>query len=264
MRVDVDGHQWFEGQASCVLVGNVGTIIGGVTAFDDARPDDGWLEVGVVTAEGPVAVGAGASAAWPLSRSERSPFVQTTRGHEGRHPARPEDALRARRRRPQAAKRLKVAGRAGRDHRLRARGRNRREHRQRRSRDLGAQRRRRHRDAAEHRSPPAGRRRLPAAAGGRRLQPRPLAGLHDVARAGPGDHRRRRAGQPRSATATSATPSSAPSTTPCPGPPGDVLTAAVDQARDRGRLAAVPRPWCSGSSAPSSPPPRRWASSSGA
>lgn len=50
MTIKVDGHVWFEGKASCVLFGNVGTITGGVCVFPDARPDDGVLEVGVVTA----------------------------------------------------------------------------------------------------------------------------------------------------------------------------------------------------------------------
>ncbi|MCU1456534.1 MAG: Sphingosine kinase [Actinomycetia bacterium] len=49
-RVRVDGHTWFKGKASCVLVGNVGQIGKGVHAFADAQPDDGLLDVGVVTA----------------------------------------------------------------------------------------------------------------------------------------------------------------------------------------------------------------------
>jgi diacylglycerol kinase (ATP) len=62
-----------------VLVGNVGKLIGGVTAFDDARPDDGVLAIGVVTAEG----------AWQwirtlsrtaVGRARRSPFVRMTTG----------------------------------------------------------------------------------------------------------------------------------------------------------------------------------------
>jgi diacylglycerol kinase (ATP) len=48
--IKIDGTEWFDGDASCVLLGNVGTITGGIEAFDDARPDDGWLEVGVATA----------------------------------------------------------------------------------------------------------------------------------------------------------------------------------------------------------------------
>src|SRR4029079_19818987 len=53
-RVLVDGVKWFDDEASCVLIGNVGTITGGIEAFDDARPDDGWLEIGVTTAKGPI------------------------------------------------------------------------------------------------------------------------------------------------------------------------------------------------------------------
>ena len=52
VRVEVDGRGWFEGRASCVLVGNMGDVIGGISAFPDARPDDGRLNVGVVTADG--------------------------------------------------------------------------------------------------------------------------------------------------------------------------------------------------------------------
>ncbi|MGK5519637.1 diacylglycerol/lipid kinase family protein [Micromonospora sp. URMC 107] len=78
-RITVDGADWFDGDASCVLFGNVGTITGGIPAFDDARPDDGCLEVGVSTADGAVdwARTLGRMAA---GRSEESPFVRITRG----------------------------------------------------------------------------------------------------------------------------------------------------------------------------------------
>ncbi|RGC67726.1 Diacylglycerol kinase [Micromonospora sp. MW-13] len=78
-RIRVDGSDWFDGEASCVLFGNVGTITGGIPAFDDARPDDGALEVGVATASGAVdwARTLGRMAA---GRSEESPFVRITRG----------------------------------------------------------------------------------------------------------------------------------------------------------------------------------------
>ncbi|MGZ6557811.1 MAG: diacylglycerol/lipid kinase family protein [Actinomycetota bacterium] len=79
MRIEVDGTMWFKGKASCLLVGNVGHVIGGISAFPDARPDDGRLNVGVVTASGALD--------WlrTLSRSavgdvEGSPFVETTAG----------------------------------------------------------------------------------------------------------------------------------------------------------------------------------------
>jgi YegS/Rv2252/BmrU family lipid kinase len=51
-KIRVDGATWFDGRASCILVGNVGELFGGVDVFPDARADDGLLEVGVVTAEG--------------------------------------------------------------------------------------------------------------------------------------------------------------------------------------------------------------------
>jgi YegS/Rv2252/BmrU family lipid kinase len=51
VKIRVDGRDWFEGKAGCVLVGNMGRITGGLAAFPDARPDDGRLDIGVVTAE---------------------------------------------------------------------------------------------------------------------------------------------------------------------------------------------------------------------
>src|SRR6185312_17544655 len=53
MRVTLDGSRWFEGPASCLLFGNFGRLTGGVAAFPDADPEDGALEVGLVTAKGP-------------------------------------------------------------------------------------------------------------------------------------------------------------------------------------------------------------------
>jgi len=50
MKVKVDGKLFFDGKASCVLFGNVGTVTGGLRIFPDAQPDDGILEIGVVTA----------------------------------------------------------------------------------------------------------------------------------------------------------------------------------------------------------------------
>ena len=78
-RIEVDGRRFFKGRLSCVLVGNVGKVLGGIEAFSGARPDDGLLELGVVTAKNPVQ--------WTrilgrvaLGKAEDSPFVQTTRG----------------------------------------------------------------------------------------------------------------------------------------------------------------------------------------
>jgi diacylglycerol kinase family enzyme len=49
-RVKVDGQRVHRGRVSCVLVGNVGSLFGGLTVFPDAEPDDGVLDVGVVSA----------------------------------------------------------------------------------------------------------------------------------------------------------------------------------------------------------------------
>ncbi|HET6533845.1 MAG TPA: diacylglycerol kinase family protein [Actinoplanes sp.] len=77
-KVAIDGVPWFDDEASCVLVGNVGRITGGIRAFDDARPDDGWLDVGVATAQG-AWEWARALGTMAVGRSDRSPFVRMTR-----------------------------------------------------------------------------------------------------------------------------------------------------------------------------------------
>ncbi len=51
-RVSVDGELVFEGEATCVLVANIGTLKGGIDAFPAASPEDGRLDVAVVTATG--------------------------------------------------------------------------------------------------------------------------------------------------------------------------------------------------------------------
>ena len=77
-RVRLDGRKFFSGKAACVLVGNVGRLFGGLEAFPDARPDDGTLQVGVVTAKN----------VWQWTRAlgrlvvgspDRSPFVEIGR-----------------------------------------------------------------------------------------------------------------------------------------------------------------------------------------
>jgi diacylglycerol kinase (ATP) len=77
--VDVDGERFVEGRVSCVLAGNVGQVVGGIPAFPDARPDDGLLELGVVTAQN-AAEWARTLARLALGQAEHSPFVEVTRG----------------------------------------------------------------------------------------------------------------------------------------------------------------------------------------
>jgi YegS/Rv2252/BmrU family lipid kinase len=51
MRIRLDGELWFTGKASCVLIGNIGTVTGGIEVFAGASDSDGKLELGVVTAK---------------------------------------------------------------------------------------------------------------------------------------------------------------------------------------------------------------------
>jgi diacylglycerol kinase (ATP) len=77
--VEVDGERFFKGRVWCVLAGNVGRILGGVEAFPEARPDDGLLEFGVVTAKNPVEWGR-TFGRLAFGQAERSPFVEVTHG----------------------------------------------------------------------------------------------------------------------------------------------------------------------------------------
>jgi diacylglycerol kinase (ATP) len=76
-KIEVDGVPWYAGAASCILFGNVGRLFGGVEVFEDARPDDGRLELGVVNADG-VADWMRTIARTAVGHPERSPLVQTT------------------------------------------------------------------------------------------------------------------------------------------------------------------------------------------
>lgn len=78
-KVSVDGDTWFKDKATCVLFGNVGTVLGGVTLFNDARPDDGKLEIGVVTATSPLEWGR-ALGRTVIGDPEKSPFVRIASG----------------------------------------------------------------------------------------------------------------------------------------------------------------------------------------
>jgi YegS/Rv2252/BmrU family lipid kinase len=79
--IDVDGRRWFKGRAGCVLVGNVSKILGGLEVFDDASPEDGRLELGVVTAEG-VLQWLRALARAAVDSADRSKFVRTTKARK--------------------------------------------------------------------------------------------------------------------------------------------------------------------------------------
>lgn len=78
-RVKVDGNLFYEGQLSCVLVGNVAKVFAGIEAFDGASPDDGVLEVGVVSASTPVEWTRAVTRV-VADRAEKSPFIDVTSG----------------------------------------------------------------------------------------------------------------------------------------------------------------------------------------
>lgn len=79
VQVVVDGRRVFRGKGTAVLVGNTSGAIGGMDLVDRSAPDDGVLEVGVVTAEGPVQWIRTAARA-VVGSAEGSPFVRTARG----------------------------------------------------------------------------------------------------------------------------------------------------------------------------------------
>jgi YegS/Rv2252/BmrU family lipid kinase len=82
-KIKIDGTPWYEGPASCILVGNVGELFGGIEVFADARPDDGMLDVGVLTSEGPVQL-VRVAARTAVGSAEKSPFVRVTQGRKVR------------------------------------------------------------------------------------------------------------------------------------------------------------------------------------
>jgi diacylglycerol kinase (ATP) len=78
-HISVDGEPFFQGELSCVLLANVGKVLGGIEAFQKAEPDDGILELGVITAKNRIQ--------WTRTlgrlvtgKAEASPFVEVTRG----------------------------------------------------------------------------------------------------------------------------------------------------------------------------------------
>ena len=77
-HIKVDGEAWYTGDATCILVGNVGELFAGIEVFPGADPDDGLLELGVVTAEGPFQW-TRTIARTVVGTASQSPFVRVTR-----------------------------------------------------------------------------------------------------------------------------------------------------------------------------------------
>ena len=77
-EIRIDGQHWFKGPTSCVLIGNVGTVTGGLQVFEHASLDDGRLDVGVVSAKGRLQWLRVLSRVIAHGEVDRSPFVQST------------------------------------------------------------------------------------------------------------------------------------------------------------------------------------------
>ena len=77
-RIEVNGDLWYEGDASCLLIGNVGALFGGLEAFESASPEDGQLELGVTQAES-LGQWARTVARTAIGSASQSPFVQATK-----------------------------------------------------------------------------------------------------------------------------------------------------------------------------------------
>jgi diacylglycerol kinase (ATP) len=77
-RIEVNGDLWYRGNASCVLLGNVGRLFAGAEVFENAHPDDGLLELGVSNAEG-LGEWARTMAHTVIGSATKSPFVQATK-----------------------------------------------------------------------------------------------------------------------------------------------------------------------------------------
>jgi diacylglycerol kinase (ATP) len=77
-RIEVNGDLWYRGNASCILLGNVGSLFAGVEVFENAHPDDGLLELGVTNAEG-LGEWARTMAHTVIGSATKSPFVQATK-----------------------------------------------------------------------------------------------------------------------------------------------------------------------------------------
>lgn len=77
--VQVDGERAFRGECTSVFVGNLREAVGGFELSETAEPDDGVLEVGIITAEGPLQLIRTAARAL-LRSADESPHVTTTEG----------------------------------------------------------------------------------------------------------------------------------------------------------------------------------------
>jgi diacylglycerol kinase (ATP) len=75
-KVTIDGDVWFDGRTTMVLVGNFGEISGGIEVFPHASPNDGLLDIAVLSASN---LREWASVAWRLVRGKPLPIGMARR-----------------------------------------------------------------------------------------------------------------------------------------------------------------------------------------
>jgi diacylglycerol kinase family enzyme len=68
VRIRLDGGKPLRRRARTVLIGNVGKLQGGIPLLPDAKPDDGWLDIAVLT---PHTLGHWLAMAWGVLRRRR-------------------------------------------------------------------------------------------------------------------------------------------------------------------------------------------------
>jgi len=78
-KIRVDGKTWFKGNATCVLFGQMKSVAKGIAIFPESQPDDGVLEVGVVTAES-ARQWLRVIAQMAIGNAKHSPFTKMTQG----------------------------------------------------------------------------------------------------------------------------------------------------------------------------------------
>lgn len=80
-KIRVDGQKWFAGAATCVLIGQMNSVARGVSVFPLSQPDDGLIEVGVVTARNALQW-ASVLSRMVVGKAHLSTLTQMTQGRE--------------------------------------------------------------------------------------------------------------------------------------------------------------------------------------
>lgn len=80
-KLRVDGKKWFTGETTCVLIGQMAEVARDLAIFPESAPDDGVLEIGVVTAKN-IGQWAQLFARAAVGGAQRSPLTRMIQGSE--------------------------------------------------------------------------------------------------------------------------------------------------------------------------------------